>query len=217
LIAPICAAKSKDVAFIVLLAGTGMSGAELLPLQAKLINVAAGMKPEAADAQARDNAELYAMVVAGKPTAEVKERMLAIVTKQLADEPEMKDKSPEDLRKKALQVANEQMSELKGPWIKRFLVLDPRENLQRVTCPVLAINGEKDLQVPPKENLSIIESTLAKAGNKDVTIVELKGLNHLFQHSQTGSPSEYGKIEETFAPEALDTITVWIRKHTGLK
>ena len=96
-------------------------------------------------------------------------------------------------------------------------MLDPRENLVKVTCPVLAMNGEKDLQVPPKENLSRIERALKEGGNRDVTIVELPGLNHLFQTCTTGAPSEYATIEETFAPRALETMTTWIRKRTGLE
>ena len=79
-------------------------------------------------------------------------------------------------------------------------------------CPVLAINGEKDLQVPPKENLEAIDKALKDGGNKDVTIKELPGLNHLFQPCKSGLPSEYGKIETTFAPEALELIGDWIRK-----
>ncbi len=216
LIAPMCAVKSKDVAFIVMLAGTGMSGAALLPLQLKLINVAAGMKPEDAEAQAHDSAELYAMVVAGKTGPELKERVLAIVNKQIADAPGMKGKSPEELQKKAVEVTNEQMAALQSPWLKRFLALDPREALEKVKCPVLAMNGEKDLQVPPNENLTLIQAALDKGGDQEVKIVELPGLNHLFQHTKTGSPSEYGQIEETFAPEALDLMTAWIRTHTGL-
>jgi fermentation-respiration switch protein FrsA (DUF1100 family) len=79
---------------------------------------------------------------------------------------------------------------------------------------VLAINGEKDLQVPPNENLPEIRKALEEAGNRDVTIQLLPGLNHLFQHAQTGSPSEYARIEETFAPEALQLITDWITART---
>ena len=77
---------------------------------------------------------------------------------------------------------------------------------------MLAINGEKDLQVPPKENLAEIEKALKAGGNADATVKEFPGLNHLFQTSKTGSPSEYGKIEETFAPAALEAISDWVLK-----
>lgn len=74
----------------------------------------------------------------------------------------------------------------------------------------MALNGSKDLQVLPKLNLNGIGQSLKKANNNDVTIKELEGLNHLFQTSETGNPSEYGKIEETFSPIALKIIKDWI-------
>jgi uncharacterized protein len=90
------------------------------------------------------------------------------------------------------------------PWFKFFLTYDPALALEKVKCPVLAIIGEKDLQVPPKENLPPIEEALKKGGNKNFTVKELPGLNHLFQTAETGSPLEYGKIEETMSPLALE-------------
>jgi fermentation-respiration switch protein FrsA (DUF1100 family) len=89
---------------------------------------------------------------------------------------------------------------------------DPRPALKKVKCPVLAINGEKDLQVPPKENLKAIRTALKEGENSDFTIKELKNLNHLFQTAKTGSPSEYINIEETISPVALKVIGDWIIK-----
>ena len=83
--------------------------------------------------------------------------------------------------------------------------------LTKVRCPVLAVDGEKDLQVPPKEDLEAIGNALKKGKNRDVTIKEFPGLNHLFQECQTGAPSEYGIIEQTFSPTALAEITKWIK------
>jgi pimeloyl-ACP methyl ester carboxylesterase len=216
LIAPMCAAKSKDVAFIVLLAGTGVSGAELLPIQSKLIAVATGTPEAEAERQAKESSEIFAMMVAGKSDAELKDAMRAAVQKQLAREPQTKDLPEAERKKKADQLVEEQAGELLSPWFRRFLTMDPRENLKKVTCPVLALNGDKDLQVPSLVNLPEIEKALRGSGNKDVTIVEFSNLNHLFQTCKTGAPTEYAEIEETFAPVALETITNWIRKHTGL-
>ena len=215
-IAPMCAAKSKDVAFIVLLAGTGMTGAELLPLQSKLIGMAAGVPAADAEIQAQDAAKFYAIMLAGKNDAELKEAIRVTALRQLKVAPETKDLSDEELKKKAESVVAEQAAAVLSPWFKRFVGLDPRESLKKVTCPVLAVNGEKDLQVPPKENLPRIEKALKDAGNKDVTVTEFPGLNHLFQTCKTGSPAEYGEIEETFSPKALEAVTSWIRKRTGL-
>lgn len=97
------------------------------------------------------------------------------------------------------------------------MTYDPRPALKRVSCPVLAINGEKDMQVDPKQNLPPIEAALKAGGNQDYLCRELAGLNHLFQSCETGAPSEYGKIEETFAPEALELIGDWILEHAAGK
>ena len=102
-------------------------------------------------------------------------------------------------------------------WFRFFLTYDPRPTLRTVRCPVLAINGEKDLQVPAKENLAEIAKALGAGGNTNVKTVELPGLNHLFQPCKTGSPSEYASIETTIAPEALKTIGDWIVLQTGIK
>jgi fermentation-respiration switch protein FrsA (DUF1100 family) len=96
------------------------------------------------------------------------------------------------------------------PWMMYFLRYDPRPTLRQVKVPVLALNGSLDLQVPPKPDLAQIDSALRAAGNKDYKVVELPGLNHLFQTATTGSPSEYALIEETFSPIALTMIADWI-------
>jgi hypothetical protein len=110
-----------------------------------------------------------------------------------------------------------QTKKLLSPWFRFFLSYEPKGNLSKLKIPVLAIDGENDLQVPPKENLAAIESALKKAGNKNYKIVEFPKLNHLFQTSETGSPTEYSKIEETIAPIALSTISDWILEVTKNK
>ena len=89
---------------------------------------------------------------------------------------------------------------------------DPRPTLAKVRVPILAVNGSKDLQVPAQQNLSAIRT--ATRNNKDVTAVELPGLNHLLQTAPTGAAGEYADIEETVAPIALDTISNWVVAHT---
>ncbi len=96
------------------------------------------------------------------------------------------------------------------PWFRYFLSYDPRPTLAKVHCPVLAVIGERDLQVPPDQNLPEIDKALKSAGNSDYTLRVLPGLNHLLQTCATGSPTEYGEIEETIAPSALAIIGDWI-------
>ncbi len=104
------------------------------------------------------------------------------------------------------------MAQLRSPWIRFFARHDPANVLERVDCPVLALNGEKDLQVPCEVNLAAIGEALKKGGNKNVTIHAFPDLNHLFQHCKTGLMEEYGKIEETFSPEVLKIMSSWIHE-----
>jgi pimeloyl-ACP methyl ester carboxylesterase len=94
------------------------------------------------------------------------------------------------------------------PYMRYFLGLDLTGSLGKITCPVLALNGTKDRQVNCEENLNALRGGLA--GQKEIKAMD--GLNHMFQHCGTGDPSEYKDIEETFAPEALDIITTWLKK-----
>jgi uncharacterized protein len=107
-----------------------------------------------------------------------------------------------------------QVKTLTSPWFEYFLTYDPAVALRKVKCPVLVMNGEKDLQVPPALNLPVIRKALQEGGNTEFTIVEMPGLNHLFQTAKTGSPTEYAGIEETMSPTALEKISGWI---SGLK
>jgi len=102
------------------------------------------------------------------------------------------------------------------PWFRFFTAYDPRATLMKVRVPVLAVAGERDLQVvPAKEHLAAVAEALKAGGNKDYTVKELPKLNHLFQASETGSPAEYGRIEETISPAALGLIGDWILRHAG--
>ena len=107
-----------------------------------------------------------------------------------------------------------QVTQITTPWMQYFIKYNPAPALEKVTCPVLALNGEKDLQVPPKENLEAIKKALSKGGNKKVTIIELPNLNHLFQECKTGSPAEYATIEQTFSPAAMMEILKWVKAQT---
>ena len=94
------------------------------------------------------------------------------------------------------------------PWMRHFLAYDPQPALQALTIPVLALIGDLDLQVSAELNIPALETALA--GNSDATVIELDGLNHLFQTATTGAVSEYGRIEETFAPGAIELVSDWI-------
>jgi fermentation-respiration switch protein FrsA (DUF1100 family) len=107
-----------------------------------------------------------------------------------------------------------QLRMLSSPWFRFFLDYDPLPTLQALKTPVLALYGEKDLQVPPKANLPLVKKAFADSGNSDAASTELPDLNHQFQHCFSGSPAEYAAIEETFSPQALQLISEWILHHT---
>ncbi len=208
LIAPMVAANNlDDIAFIVLLAGPGVPGDEILIEQSALIQKAMGAKPEAIAKNTVDAKKLYALMRTETDPAKLKVAIDAIVKESIAAMGEAERKA---LGENPELAASANLKKLQSPWFRYFLTYDPRPTLAKVKCPVLAINGELDLQVPPRQNLPVIEATLKAAGNSKVTIKELKGLNHLFQPTKTGAPSEYAAIEETFSPEALKVIGDWI-------
>ena len=102
---------------------------------------------------------------------------------------------------------------LQQPWLKYFVNSDASLNYQKAYSPVLALNGSEDIQVIAKKNLPAIKLALQKSRSKNYLVKELPGLNHLFQHCKKCSLSEYGELEETFAPEALEIIGAWLEKN----
>ena len=209
LIAPMVAARSTDVAFIVLMAGPGLIGEEILYLQGALITKAAGAGDQTIAASRAAQQAIFSVLKEEKDSAAAEKRIrenFSKTTAQMTDE-----------QKKASGIEatfNAQLKMVLTPWFRYFLTYDPRPALMKVKCPVLAINGEKDLQVPPDEDLKVIEQTLAAAKNPDYKVMKLPGLNHLFQTCKTGAVSEYAEIQETISPTALDTMSDWILKRT---
>jgi len=209
IIAPIVATKSPDVAFIVLLAGTGLSGEEILYLQGRLIAQAMGAKPEDVERGMAIQRRLFDIARKEEPSPELVKKLKAAMQEEIAKLPA---DSKQAVLKTGIDVANAQLDAFANPWFRTFMLHDPRPVLRKVKCPVLALNGEKDLQVPWKENLTEIEKALHEGGNTRVTIKSFPGLNHLFQTCSTGTPGEYGRIEETFNPAVLKVIGDWLEK-----
>ena len=201
-IATIAAAKSKDVAFIVLLAAPALPGDQILDLQRGLLEKAAGMSDaEIADSKANWD-KAFAIINAEKDDAAATRRLRALY-----------DGLPAATRAQFEQVGgfDAQVKEVLSPWFRTFLALDPRTFLSRVKVPVLALNGARDWQVPPGANLPEMKKQLAH--DRDLTIREMPDLNHLFQTAKTGSPAEYAEIDETMAPAALALVSDWIARH----
>jgi pimeloyl-ACP methyl ester carboxylesterase len=213
LVAPAAAAKSGDVAFIVLLAGTGVSGEEVLYSQGKLIAKAAGASDETAAQNEAMQRKIFAIVKETDDPAAAAIKLAALVIEITVSLTEEQKKAVEA----SAGLAEQQMKMVLTPWFRHFLTYDPGPVLEKVKCPVLAICGEKDLQVDPKLNLPPIEAALKAAGNKDYTIKELPGLNHLLQQSKDGGIAEYQQIEETINPAALELVATWLQQRTAAK
>ena len=205
LIAPMVAAQTKDIAFIVMLAGPGITGYDILLQQSELIAKANGTDEGELQAQLALLKAGLDIIVNGNELVDIRSDLRDFMQKELNENPEV---LPEGME--VDNYVSSTVNRLGTPWFQYFLKYDPASSLVQVTCPVLAINGEKDLQVPSKVNLDAIKKYLEKAGNKDFVAKELPNLNHLFQECTTGSPNEYAEIEQTFAPTALLEISNWI-------
>ena len=209
LIAPIVIAnKENDVAFFISLAGPGVRGDKVLLPQLRKSAELAGANPADLDFEMKMMQQLFDKIVASEKltTAEMNEELKKNLN-SIAEE------APTNLKAKYTDsFANTLSSQFSDEWMRYFLSYDPTNNLSKVTCPVLAINGSLDYQVIPEINLDGMKSAFAKAKNKDVTIKELPGLNHLFQNATTGSAIEYETIEETFDPAALELMSSWINQ-----
>jgi pimeloyl-ACP methyl ester carboxylesterase len=211
LIAPLVASEHPaDIAFVVLLAGPGMNGEKIILAQQVLTGKAEG----ASDADIKENT-----VVSKKLLDLDAQELNPVVFQAKAQKIILAALTPKEKKEVGdpVQFAQKQMRPLLSPWLRYFLTYDPTPALKKTRCPVLALDGSKDVQVPPAEDLALIGQALKSGGNTNVTVKELPNLNHLFQTCDTGSPSEYAKIPETMAPSALAIIGDWVVGQTGAK
>ena len=180
-------AAEKKADFIVSLAGMVVSGKETLLWQNRIALAAAGVPDETVNTYCKALQEIYEARLAGAP---------------------LPAPGKYDLPATLAQNLSAVSMQIQTPYLKYFLALDVRPLLGDVTCPVLALNGTKDTQVEPESNLGALRNGLSD--NTKNSLEAIEGVNHLFQHCQTGSPNEYRDIEETFAPEVLEKLIQWI-------
>ena len=192
MIAPMVAARDTSVRFVVLMAGPGVPGDQVIVEQTRLMSLATGVMPDVAERGA-DQQRSVLEIVKREHDPDALNRALRERFAALGLPPSQID----------LQIAA-----LTSPWYRYFVTYDPGPALAALTCPVLALNGEKDLQVPAAQNLPAIRRALS--ANHAAQIEEIAGVNHLFQSATTGSPSEYATTEETLAPVVLEKISAWI-------
>ncbi len=203
MIAPLLASQSKDVACVVLLAAPATMGEDTLLHQSELIGRAGGLTDEQLEASLNFDHAAYELARTETDTAVLNEKLNGLV------------KGSGLVAAMPPAVLEPQLRMMESPWFRFFLDYDPLPNLKALHVPVLALYGQKDLQVPVKPNLALLQQALQDGGNKDADVRELPDLNHLFQHAYSGTPAEYAAIEETFSPEALLLISGWLLHHSN--
>ncbi len=208
IIAPMVATETNNVAFIVLMAGTGIPGDQVLLTQTEAIEKLNGASEEKIKEDLELNKKIYDVLKEDKDSSAIAHKLYKIYTdsyNKLSSDKKAEIGDPKIAFERGIKT-------VMSPWFRYFVKYNPYPILEKVKCPVLALNGSKDVQVLPSINLPAIKNALEEGGNKNFEVKELPGLNHLFQTANTGAPSEYGKIEETISPIALQTIGNWILK-----
>lgn len=200
-VASLVAARAPEVSFIVLVGARGVPGREIILTQDEAAARAEGMTAAAVAKKLQMDGEALALVAREKDSASLATNLAALLNRQQPDYPATKEKLPPTA---------ETVEAMIAPWFREYVAYDPIPTLRKVSCPVLVIAGSLDHQVFPGQNLPSIESALKAGGNRDFTIKELPGLNHLLQEAPTGASSEYGSIEQTASPAALELIADWI-------
>lgn len=212
-VAPIAAGRSPGspgspaVAFLVLLAAPGLPGDQIVMEQTEWLLRHAGVPPEVLARRLDLERRILDLVRGESDTTALRAKLRPLVQEGLdGAAPAERTALGDD----AAHFVERSVRTLTSPAYVSFLRTDPRPFLRRVRVSVLALGGDRDFQVPAAANLQAIEAALRQAGDRDVTVRLLPGLNHLFQHATTGGMEEYGAITETLAPEALDIVTHWI-------
>ena len=202
IVGPAAAVRSPDIAFVIMLAGTGVVGTEVLKLQGEAVIRASGGSDQKVAEEHAVQDMIFRVLQSEQDDNAAIEKMMA----EWKAERKSSDASDDVMRA--------QFKAVTSPELRSFLFYDPSDALRKLKVPVLALNGSRDVQVPPQQNLPAIAAALAAAGNSDYTVSELPGLNHLFQKCNKCAVQEYGELEETFSPTALEIMGDWLVRHT---
>lgn len=200
------ASSSEDIAFVVMMAGTGLPGEKVLYRQAEDIARAEGADEKTVADSSAMQKKLFDILKRESVPEGIEREIRFIVENEVAKLKDNDKKAFEAMRP----AVEAQIKQILLPSMRQFILEDPKPTLMKIKCPVLAICGERDLQISAKENLPAIEQALKEGGNTNYVVKEMPCLNHLFQVAETGAPSEYVAIEETISPAALKTISDWI-------
>jgi uncharacterized protein len=214
IIAPMVASQTSDVAFIILMAGTGEPGSKILVDQARTVLEARGASAADVEKAVTLERQIVDAALRGEGWGEARQQLIAEVKAGAAQLPENQRKALGDIDQWAEKTADAQLRVFEGAWMQFFLKHDPAPVLEKVQVPVLALFGGKDVQVPAESNRAAVEQALDKGGNKDHTEKVFPEANHLFQAANTGGIEEYATLKQEFVPGFLDTISEWILGRT---
>lgn len=212
MIAPMIAARSSQVSFIVLLAAPGIEGPTLLLNRQELIERKLGRSETEIKKSRAHSEQIMQIIMSSKDSETAKTALTAFSKERYNDIPSYA--IPPGISKDDF--ISRQIDMFSSPWFRYFLTYEPEPTLRQVKCPVLALSGDKDVQAPSKENLEGIRNALNAGENQNATIVEIPGVNHALQECNTGMPDEYGKIEQTISPVVLNEISRWIAQQVSL-
>jgi len=210
IVAPLCAAQSDDVSFVICLSGTGLPGDVNFFAQQRAISRAEGATEAEWQENLGDLQKLVGLIRARAERADLEPVVRAMISKQIDERTRGMDSVVE---KKSLELESKVDCILLGyntPWFRSFLDYDPRPALAKVKCPVLLVFGEIDLQVPAEQNREAMVQALLRGNHNDFSIKTFPAANHLFQTAVTGSPAEYERLRKEFVPGFLDFISAWI-------
>ena len=205
MVASILAAKSKDLAFVVMLASTGVMGDELLYEECMALAKGAKEPKEAIAVGSEFLLQMCDIIKKEADDEKAKEKTNKIYEEYLTKLPEAQRKiAKSSVFYEALGLVDVL------PYIRFFLSFNPALEVKKIKIPVLAFFCERDLMVPQKQNLPPFKKALKESGNQDYKVLLMPELNHRFQHCKIGTEEEYAEIEETISPEVLKIISEWI-------
>ena len=215
LVGPLVTTRSDRARFLVLLAGPGVPGRDILRTQSRAVAELEGVSPEVIEINRRVLDGLFRVIAETEDPDEAATRARAVLSDAVA-EIDPADRAAAGIPQGDLDPwLDAQVAQFNSPWMRYFLAYDPGPVLETVHVPVLALNGTLDAQVDADINLTAIGAALTRGGNPDHTEEALPGLNHLFQEAGSGTPTEYATIEQTMSPRAMDRVAEWIKERFG--
>jgi len=216
IVGPLAASQSSDVDFVICIAGTGVPGWKIVLAQDDLIMRADSTSEEKIWQALALERKMLDAALRGENLDGFRQEMLDTARKEFETMPEEQRKMITDKEQYLNDAVDTQLRSMQSPWFKYFIAYDPAPALEKVKCPILALFGGLDLQVPAELNKNAMEAALKQGGNKDYTFRVFPKANHLFLTATTGSPKEYGTLKKEFVPGFLDTMSDWILKRVTL-